>query len=196
MSTANSDCAAPIEVEVDLEMDDLGSRELRSILLPCAVRVAVARTARAHGVGGGRPPTAASPTAAQRWWRSESCCCSSCRARRWYLPTGAPRASFKRAAARAATMRYRFSPAALEISSEARSGWLPWEAISKAFETKRSFLLFLSPGEHYVVPKRCFPNSGDIEPFARPAPRASRNQSETPKHVAPPGRTGLLRRPM
>ena len=30
-------------------------------------------------------------------------------------------------------------------------------------ETKRSFLLFLSPGEHYVVPKRCFPNSGDID---------------------------------
>ncbi len=70
---------------------------------------------------------------------------------------------FERAAPQAPTMRYRFSPEALEISSEVRSGWLPWEAVSEAFETKKSFLLFLSPGEHYVVPKRCVPCADNID---------------------------------
>lgn len=162
MTTATPGCAEAIEIEVDLERDDLVHasyalffRRARFVL-PLHGLLVLTGLALVVTYGGeftGSPALVlfgvllllALPGLALAlvYWSAAG--------------------QFERAAPRAATMRYRFSAEALEISSEFRSGWLPWEAISEAFETKKSFLLFLSPGEHYVVPKRCFPNAGDID---------------------------------
>ena len=162
MSTADPACAAPIEVAVDLELDDLVHASyalflrrarfvlaLHGLLVLTGVAVAVAYGGEFTGnpalVLFGVVLLLALPGVALGlvYWSAAS--------------------QFERGAPLAATMRYRFSPTALEIGSKIRSGRLPWEAISEAFETKRSFLLFLSPGEHYVVPKRCFPNCFDVD---------------------------------
>ena len=162
MTTVSPECAASVEVDVDLEMDDLIHASyalffrrarfmllLHGLLVLTGIVVALSHTsafaARSGTVWFGIIVLLVLPVLglALVYWSAVS--------------------QFERATPKAATMSYRFSPAALEISSEVRSGWLPWEAISEALETKKSFLLFLSPDEHYVLPKRCFPNSEDID---------------------------------
>jgi hypothetical protein len=51
---------------------------------------------------------------------------------------------------------------ALDVHSDSRGGFLPWFAIHQAIETTSSFLLFLSPLEHYLVPKRCVREPSEI----------------------------------
>jgi hypothetical protein len=72
------------------------------------------------------------------------------------------RSQFARAGKAARTLRYRFCSDALDVHSDSRGGFLPWFAIHQAIETKSSFLLFLSPHEHYLVPKRCFRAASEI----------------------------------
>ena len=59
-------------------------------------------------------------------------------------------------------MHYHLCPSSLEIRSTRRSGWLPWEALSEVIETSESFLVFLTPREHYIIPKRCFQNGRQV----------------------------------
>ena len=75
-------------------------------------------------------------------------------------------ASSKVQFSRAATpqkMRYHFCPGWLDVSSDKRSGFLPLETIHEAIETKSAYLLFLSPGEHYLIPKRCFRGPQEVD---------------------------------
>ena len=162
VSTADPACAPPIEVAVDLELEDLVHASyalffrrarfalvLHGFLVLTGVVVAVVY----GGTFSGNPALVlfgvvlllVLPGLALGlvYWSAAS--------------------QFQRGAPHAATMRYRFSPTALEIGSKIRAGRLPWQAISEAFETKKGFLLFLSPGEHYIVPKRCFPKAGDVD---------------------------------
>ena len=59
-------------------------------------------------------------------------------------------------------MHYHLCPSSLEIRSPRRSGWLPWEALSEVIETSESFLVFLTPQEHYIIPKRCFQDGRQV----------------------------------
>jgi len=70
---------------------------------------------------------------------------------------------FARSAKAARSMRYHFCADSLDVHAEARGGFLPWFAFHEAIETKSSFLLFLSPHEHYLIPKRCFRESGEVK---------------------------------
>jgi hypothetical protein len=60
-------------------------------------------------------------------------------------------------------MRYHFCADSLDVHSETRGGFLPWFAFHEAVETKSNFLLFLSPHEHYLIPKRCFRDPAEVE---------------------------------
>jgi hypothetical protein len=77
------------------------------------------------------------------------------------------RRQFERASSDPQTIRYHFCADGLDVGSQKRAGWLPWEAFSGAVETGSAFLLFLTPGEHYLLPKRCFDNSSDVDAVRR-----------------------------
>lgn len=73
------------------------------------------------------------------------------------------RGQFARSQKAARPMRYHFCADSLDVHSETRSGFLPWFAFHEAVETKSNFLLFLSPHEHYLIPKRCFRDPAEVE---------------------------------
>ncbi len=52
-------------------------------------------------------------------------------------------------------LRYHVCPSGMEATAGGRSGWLTWDDLWDAVETRRSFLLCPSPEEQYVLPKRC-----------------------------------------
>jgi hypothetical protein len=70
---------------------------------------------------------------------------------------------FARSGKAVRSMRYHFCAESLDVHSETRGGFLPWFAFHEAIETKLSFLLFLSPHEHYLIPKRCFHDPAGVE---------------------------------
>lgn len=52
-------------------------------------------------------------------------------------------------------LRYHFCGSGIEVLSAGRSDWIAWEDLWDVDETRRSFQFSPSPGEHYVLPKRC-----------------------------------------
>ena len=67
----------------------------------------------------------------------------------------AARLDFKRGGGRPLRMRYHVCDSGVEIRAARRSDWIAWDDLWAASETRRSFLLSPSPGEQYVIPKRC-----------------------------------------
>lgn len=62
---------------------------------------------------------------------------------------------FRRSGGRPLRMRYRVCGSGVEIVAAGRGDWVAWEDLWDAGETSRSFVLSPSPGEQYVIPKRC-----------------------------------------
>lgn len=52
-------------------------------------------------------------------------------------------------------LRYHFCDSGIEVLSAGRSDWIAWDDLWDVGETRRSFLFSPSPGEQYVLPKRC-----------------------------------------
>lgn len=65
------------------------------------------------------------------------------------------RLDFKRGGGRPMRMHYHVCDSGVEIQAARRSDWIAWDDLWAASETRRSFLLSPSPGEQYVIPKRC-----------------------------------------
>ncbi|MDE0108521.1 MAG: YcxB family protein [Bryobacterales bacterium] len=65
------------------------------------------------------------------------------------------RLDFKRGGGRPLRMLYHVCGSGIEIRAARRSDWIAWDDLWGASETRRSFLLSPSPGEQYVIPKRC-----------------------------------------
>lgn len=65
------------------------------------------------------------------------------------------RLDFKRGGGRPLRMLYHVCGSGVEIRAARRSDWIAWDDLWEASETRRSFLLSPSPGEQYVIPKRC-----------------------------------------
>lgn len=65
------------------------------------------------------------------------------------------RLDFKRGGGRPLRMHYHVCDSGVEIRAARRSDWIAWDDLWAASETRRSFLLSPSPGEQYVIPKRC-----------------------------------------
>jgi hypothetical protein len=61
------------------------------------------------------------------------------------------------AAANPEPMRYCFHDDGIDIGSSQKAGWVPWEAFTDAIETSSAFLIFLEGDQHYLIPKRSFP---------------------------------------
>lgn len=62
------------------------------------------------------------------------------------------------------TQKYDIGDDGIEVSSESGQGFVKWDEIYKATETKDSFLFFISKQQAYVIPKRCLnENIQDIE---------------------------------
>ncbi len=72
------------------------------------------------------------------------------------------RKSFREAAPSSWQMRYHFCPSGLEANSATASGWVAWDDLWEALETEASLLLFVSPGHHYLIPKRFFHGPGEL----------------------------------
>ena len=51
----------------------------------------------------------------------------------------------------------------MDIASVKRSGWIPWEGFRDAIEIPSAFLVFLEKDQHYLLPKRCFTGSDDVD---------------------------------
>ena len=65
------------------------------------------------------------------------------------------RLDFKRSGGRPLPMHFHICGSGVEIRAARRSDWIAWDDLWAASETRRSFLLSPSPGEQYVIPKRC-----------------------------------------
>lgn len=52
-------------------------------------------------------------------------------------------------------MRYYLCGEGVEVRGAGGTDWIVWEDFWDVGETRRSFLLSPSPGEHYLIPKRC-----------------------------------------
>ncbi len=65
------------------------------------------------------------------------------------------RQDFRRSGGKPQRMRYHVCASGIEVSAARRSDWIAWDDLWDAGETRRSFLLRPSPGEQYVIPKRC-----------------------------------------
>ena len=65
------------------------------------------------------------------------------------------RLDFKRVGGRPLRMVYHVCGSGIEIRAARQSDWIAWDDLWGASETRRSFLLSPSPGEQYVIPKRC-----------------------------------------
>lgn len=57
-------------------------------------------------------------------------------------------------------LHYHVCPSGMEAAAGGRSGWLAWEDLWDAVETRRSFLICPSPQEQYVLPKRFLDERG------------------------------------
>lgn len=51
----------------------------------------------------------------------------------------------------------------MDVASVKRSGWIPWEGFREAIEIPSAFLVFLEKDQHYLLPKRCFTGSDDVD---------------------------------
>ncbi|MDT4967918.1 MAG: hypothetical protein QOJ64_2655 [Acidobacteriota bacterium] len=60
---------------------------------------------------------------------------------------------------------YNFSEIGIDAVAQSSSGHTRWENILSAFETKRSFLLFVSRNQMYVIPKRSFRDAEQVASF-------------------------------
>ena len=56
-------------------------------------------------------------------------------------------------------MHFHFCPDGIGIRAHAHPGWLAWENVGRAMETRGAFLLFSSPQEYFLIPKRCLSGS-------------------------------------
>ena len=61
--------------------------------------------------------------------------------------------------------QYSISASEIQMESEAMTLGIRWNAFSRIIETRRSFLLFLSPAFGMVFPKRCLSTTEDIVEF-------------------------------
>ena len=52
-------------------------------------------------------------------------------------------------------MHFHFCPDGIGIRARTHPGWLAWENVRRAMETRGAFLLFSSPQEYFLIPKRC-----------------------------------------
>jgi len=52
-------------------------------------------------------------------------------------------------------MHFHFYPDGIGIRAHRHPGWLAWENVGRALETRGAFLLFSSPQEYFLIPKRC-----------------------------------------
>lgn len=58
-------------------------------------------------------------------------------------------------------MGFHFSSEGVGVRVGRTPGWVEWDDITEAVETRGGFLLFLAPGEYYFAPKKSF--SGDAQ---------------------------------
>ena len=56
-------------------------------------------------------------------------------------------------------MHFHFCPDGIGIRAHRHPGWLAWENVGRAMETRGAFLLFSSPQEYFLIPKRCLAGS-------------------------------------
>ena len=56
-------------------------------------------------------------------------------------------------------MHFHFCPDGIGIRAHTHPGWLAWENVRRAMETRGAFLLFSSPQEYFLIPKRCLAGS-------------------------------------
>ena len=61
--------------------------------------------------------------------------------------------------------RYSFSENGINAVAESSSGHTSWSNIRDAYETKNSFLLFISNNQMYTVPKRFFHSREQVDSF-------------------------------
>ncbi len=63
-------------------------------------------------------------------------------------------------------LTYRFTEPGLELATAVSSGVLAWEGVTEALETDDEFILYISPGCAYYVPKRVVgPQVGALREF-------------------------------
>jgi len=62
-------------------------------------------------------------------------------------------------------IHYTFSSAGIQADAQSSAGRQSWQNVREAFETKNNFLLFLADRLMYVIPKRCFQDSGQAAAF-------------------------------
>lgn len=65
------------------------------------------------------------------------------------------------------TQYYTFDSVGIEVSSVSGNAFIRWSDLYKTYEDKKMFALYISMQEAYVIPKRCFTNSNDIEELSR-----------------------------
>ena len=56
-------------------------------------------------------------------------------------------------------MHFHFCPDGIGIRAHRHPGWLAWGNVGRAMETRGAFLLFSSPQEYFLIPKRCLAGS-------------------------------------
>ncbi|MDE0625225.1 MAG: YcxB family protein [Bryobacterales bacterium] len=71
------------------------------------------------------------------------------------LVAGLIRRDFRNAGGRPRHMRFHVCESGVEIRAAGRGDWVTWEDLWEVGETGRSFFFSPSPGELYVIPKRC-----------------------------------------
>lgn len=65
------------------------------------------------------------------------------------------KSGFERQGAGSHQMHFHFCPDGVGVRSESTRGWFGWESLDGMLETSSSFLLFASPQEYFLIPKRC-----------------------------------------
>jgi hypothetical protein len=65
------------------------------------------------------------------------------------------------------SIHFIFSSMGIEASGPLSSGRSSWETIRNAYETRRSFLLFISNNQMYTIPKRFMAGEGEITQFRK-----------------------------
>jgi hypothetical protein len=62
-------------------------------------------------------------------------------------------------------MRFAFSNSGIDVAGSTFTGHRDWEGISRAAETRRLYLLFVSPRVVYIVPKHAFADEAQRAAF-------------------------------